>query len=82
MCYLLNNNSTGMNFNDSTALISNCTFTRIKYFELTQRLEQQGAHVYEIGNTESVLAKKMKIILHFNQELRGKREGEEVKMNH
>lgn len=56
-----------MNFNDSTALITNSTYTRIKYFELTQSLEQTGTHVYDIGSTESSLAKKMKIITHFNQ---------------
>lgn len=82
LCYLLNNNSTGMNFNDTTVLISNCTFARIKYFELNQRLEQTGTHVYDIGNTDSSLAKKMKIIEHFNKELRTKRETEELKMNH
>jgi hypothetical protein len=32
ICYLLNSNSAGMNFNDSTCLISNGTFTKIKYF--------------------------------------------------
>jgi len=31
VCYLLNSNATGMRFNDSTFLISNSNFTRVKY---------------------------------------------------
>ena len=32
MCYLLNSNCTGMNFNDSTCMISNNGFLKLKYF--------------------------------------------------
>jgi len=52
MCYLLNSNSTGMQFNDSTCLVSNAGFTRVKYFEINQQLEQTSSgQVYEVGNT-------------------------------
>ena len=32
ICYMLNSGSTGMKFNDSTCLISNNNFTKIKYY--------------------------------------------------
>jgi len=57
-----------MHFNDSTCLISNAGFTRVKYFEMNQQLEQTSmGQVYDVGSTSEALAKKMKIILHFNQ---------------
>ena len=62
-----------MNFNDSTCMISNTGFLKLKYFELNQNLEQMNSQVYDVNNTEVTLAKKMKIILHFNNELRTKR---------
>lgn len=71
-----------MQFNDSTCFVSNSGFTKIKYFEINQQLEEAAGQVYDIGNTDPTLAKKMKIILHFNQELRAKRDLDEAKMNH
>lgn len=32
VCYMLNSGATGMKFNDSTCLISNSNFTKIKYY--------------------------------------------------
>jgi hypothetical protein len=54
-------------------MISNSGFLKLKYFELNQNLEQMNSQVYDVNNTEVTLAKKMKIILHFNNELRTKR---------
>ena len=36
ICYVLNSNATGMKFNDSTYMISNSNFTKIKYYPNTK----------------------------------------------
>lgn len=59
-----------MHFNDDTILISNCHFNRIRY------LEDRGNFdvVEDIPNNNKDLAKKMKIITHFNSRLRNQRD--------
>ena len=32
VCYMLNSGATGMKYNDSTSLVSNNNFTKIKYY--------------------------------------------------
>jgi hypothetical protein len=49
ICYLLNSNATGMRFNDSTFIISNSNFTRIKYYNNIR--ENQGGEIYDVIKT-------------------------------
>lgn len=76
---MLNSHATGMKFNDSTYIISNNNFTRVKYYPNTQdRISMGGAgEVYEIMHTPETLAKKMKIISYYQKELKNRKESEE-----
>ncbi|MCB0369530.1 MAG: hypothetical protein KDD45_08790 [Bdellovibrionales bacterium] len=40
MAYLLNSNATGMRFNDSTTIISNTQFQRMKYVDFLAKGEE------------------------------------------
>lgn len=64
-----------MRFNDSTFLISNSNFTRIKYYPKTT--PNEGGSVYDIVRTPEELAKKMKIISYYQKELKNRKEHEE-----
>lgn len=65
ICYILNSNATGMKFNDSTYLISNSNFTKIKYFPNTK--EPSKGESYDLINTPDSLTKKMKIITYYQK---------------
>jgi hypothetical protein len=65
VCYLLNSNATGMRFNDSTFIISNSNFTRVKYH--TNLRDSIGGEMFEIIKTPESLNKKMKIITHYQK---------------
>lgn len=77
LCYMLNSHATGMKFNDSTYIISNNNFTRIKYYATTRERPTSSGEVYEIARTPSTLDKKMKIISYYHNELKNRKEQEE-----
>lgn len=49
ICYILNSNATGMKFNDSTYLVSNSNFTKLKYFPNTK--QPSRGELYDVINT-------------------------------
>ena len=65
ICYVLNSNATGMKFNDSTYLISNSNFTKVKYYSNTKELTR--GETYDALNTPDSLTKKMKIITYYQK---------------
>ena len=78
MSYLLNSNIVGMNFNDKTCLITNPSYTKVKYMT---RIGDDGAEVKNIDN-EDLPSKKVKLLNHFSKELRVKRDMGESKMTY
>ena len=57
-----------MRFNDSTCMIANADFRKVKYIDPTtdDKDLRQGV-VYTIGETPEKLAKKMKILTHYQR---------------
>jgi polo-like kinase 1 len=71
--YMLNSNSMGMKFNDSTCLIANNHFLKMKYIDLMNR-EEPTVEVFEAAAFPERLSKKLKIISYYQRELKTKKE--------
>lgn len=65
--YILNSNAAGMKFNDSTYIISNSNFTKLKYQSSSQPGKISSGEVYILGQTPEHLNKKVKIITHYQK---------------
>lgn len=72
---MLNSGATGMKFNDSTCLISNSNFTKIKYYPSLR--DARSGEAFQIHRTPEGLTKKMKIIVHYQKELRNRKQHEQ-----
>ena len=80
MAYLLNSNAIGMRFNDSTTIVSNNQFQKMKYVDFIAKNEPVN-EVFETTNVPSNLHKKHKIISYYQKELKGKKESYESGLN-
>ena len=58
-----------MKFNDSTYMISNSNFTKIKYYPNTKETSSKG-ELYDVADMPESLNKKMKIISYYYKELK------------
>jgi hypothetical protein len=57
-----------MRFNDSTCMITSADFRRVKYIDPTSvDKDMKGGEIYAIGETPEKLAKKMKILTHYQR---------------
>jgi len=65
MAYILNSGATGMRFNDSTTLISNTQFQKLKYRDfLTSTVEEK---LFDTSSVPNSLNKKYKIISYYQK---------------
>ena len=80
MAYLLNSNAIGMRFNDSTTIVSNNHFQKMKYIDFIAKNETVN-DVFETTDVPSHLHKKCKIISYYQKELKGKKENYESGLN-
>lgn len=72
MAYLLNSGATGMRFNDSTTIVSNTQFNKLKYRDfLSNQVEEKE---FDASNVPSSLNKKYKIITYYQKELKSQKE--------
>jgi hypothetical protein len=72
MAYLLNSGATGMRFNDSTTIVSNTQFNKLKYRDfLSNQVEEKE---FDTLNVPSSLNKKYKIITYYQKELKSQKE--------
>ena len=67
MAYLLNSNATGMRFNDSTTIVSNCQFQRMKYVDFLARAEDRRSDIFDAMSVPEYLSKKHKIITYYQK---------------
>jgi hypothetical protein len=82
MAYLLNSNAIGMRFNDSTTIISNTQFQKMKYLDFLARGEtERPPELFDPSNIPSNLTKKFKIITYYQKELKSKKENFESGLN-
>ncbi len=71
-----------MRFNDSTCMISNAEFKKVKYIDPTaEDKEMKQGIVFTIGETPEKLAKKMKILTHYQRELENRKKEEDRKLS-
>jgi hypothetical protein len=68
--YMLNSNAIGMKFNDSTGMVANSPFQRLRYMDLVG----QESELFEASAVPDRLAKKYKIISYYQRELKTKKE--------
>lgn len=66
---MLNTNAIGMKFNDSTVMVANQAFQRLRYLDLAG----QENDLIEAGAVPDKLVKKYKIITYYQRELRTKK---------
>jgi hypothetical protein len=71
----MNSNAIGMRYNDSTCLISNTEFTKLKYYDslLARTNPAQMEQIYDIDKMPSELSKKYKIIDYYQKQLLAKK---------
>lgn len=74
---MLNSHATGMKFNDSTCIISNNNFIKIKYYGSIKDRSSTIGEVYDIVRTPEELNKKMKIITYYQKQLKNRKQHEE-----
>lgn len=68
MAYLLNSNATGMRFNDSTSIVSNNNFQRMKYIDfLSKNDDSKAMESFDSASVPANLAKKHKIISYYQK---------------
>jgi hypothetical protein len=67
---MLNSNAIGMKFNDSTGMVANQAFQRLRYMDLVG----QESELFEALAVPDRLAKKYKIISYYQRELKTKKE--------
>lgn len=75
----MNSNATGMRFNDSTSLISNSQFQKMKYIDFMMKLNEN--EVFDSQSVPESLGKKYKIISYYQKELKNKKETYENGLN-
>lgn len=66
---MLNTNAIGMKFNDSTVMVANQAFQRLRYMDLAG----QDNDFIDVGAVPERLVKKYKIITYYQRELRTKK---------
>ena len=62
-----------MRFNDATCIIASADFKKIRYIDTTSSETVKQPEVYNIGETPQKLAKKMKILVHYQKELQNRK---------
>jgi hypothetical protein len=62
---MLNSNSVGMKFNDSTCLIASNQFLKIKYIDLMNKEDSSAIETFEVCGVPEKLSKKFKIISYY-----------------
>jgi hypothetical protein len=67
MAYLLNSNATGMRFNDSTCIVSNSLFQKMKYIDFLSKNESEKIELFDHSSPPSHLTKKFKIISYYQK---------------
>ena len=67
MAYLLNSNATGMRFNDSTTIVSNSQFQRMKYVDFMANLDDRRPEIFDSLSVPENLSKKHKIISYYQK---------------
>lgn len=74
IAYLLNSNSVGMKYNDSTCIIANNNFQKMKYLDfLSKNMEDKNYEQFEVDDVPERLSKKVKIISYYQKELKNKK---------
>ena len=72
---MLNSNASGMRFNDSTTLVSNSVFSKMKYIDLMGKGDEpKKSEIFEQAAPPEMLTKKTKIITYYQRELKSKKE--------
>jgi len=70
----LNSNSVGMKFNDSTCIVANSNFQKMKYLDfLGKNTEEKNHEQFDVESTPDRLSKKVKIISYYQKELKNKK---------
>jgi hypothetical protein len=82
IAYLLNSNAVGMKYNDSTSIISNNQFAKMKYIDFLGKTEdEKRPEQFESSAVPEHLTKKFKIISYYQKELKTKKESYESGLN-
>ena len=81
MAYLLNSNATGMRFNDSTTIVSNSQFQRMKYVDFMVNLDDRRPEIFDSLSVPENLSKKHKIITYYQKQLKNKKDNYDKNLN-